>query len=119
VDYRIVNKNDKRYIEYTSKEMQISSEQDVLDIIGSCMGHRCNYVMLHDEVFSEDFFNLRTGLAGTMLQKLINYNIRAAAIIANEEKIKGRFGEMVFEANKGNDFRVFKNVTEAENWLLS
>ncbi|HCQ90384.1 MAG TPA: DUF4180 domain-containing protein [Clostridium sp.] len=119
MDYRIVNKNDKRYIEYISKEMQISSEQDVLDIIGSCMEHSCNYVMLHGEVFSEDFFNLRTGLAGTMLQKLINYNIRAAAIIANEEKIKGRFGEMVFEANKGNDFRVFKNVTEAENWLLS
>lgn len=119
MDYRIVNKNDKRYIEYTSNGKKISSEEDVLDIIGSCMEHRCNYVMLHYEVFSEDFFNLRTGLAGIMLQKLINYNIRAAAIIANEEKIKGRFGEMVFEVNKGNDFRVFKDVTEAENWLLS
>ncbi|WP_461612064.1 DUF4180 domain-containing protein [Clostridium sp. Marseille-QA1073] len=119
MDYRIVNKNDKTYIEYIPKGKKIFSEQDVLDIIGSCMEHRCNYLMLHGEVFSEDFFNLRTGLAGTMLQKLINYNIRAAAIISNEEKIKGRFGEMVFEANKGNDFRVFKDVIEAENWLLS
>ncbi len=119
LNYKIVNKNDKSYIEYISSEVQISSEEDVLDIVGTCFGNSCNYVMLHGEVLSEDFFNLKTKVAGMMLQKFINYHIKVAAILPSDEKIKGRFGEMVSETNKGNDFRVFKNVEEAEKWLLA
>ncbi|WP_032123113.1 DUF4180 domain-containing protein [Clostridium amazonitimonense] len=119
MNYKIVNKNHKRYIEYTSEGIQLSSEQDVLDIIGSCMENRCDYLMLHGETLSEDFFNLRTGFAGMALQKFINYHIKVAIILNNEEKFNDRFKEMVIEANKGNHFRTFKNIADAEIWISS
>jgi hypothetical protein len=31
----------------------------------------------------------------------------------------GKFKELVMESNKRNDFRVFYNKEDAENWLLS
>lgn len=119
LNYKIVDKNDKKYIEYVSAEIKLSSEEDVLDIVGTCFGDNCSHVILHGEVLSEDFFNLKTKVAGMMLQKFINYHIKVAVILPNDEKIKGRFGEMVSETNKGKDFRVFKNVEEAEKWLLA
>jgi hypothetical protein len=68
---------------------------------------------------SEDFFKLKTGIAGNMLQKFINYRIKTAAIIPDAMVHKGKFKEMVSEANKGNHFRVFDNIEAAEIWLLS
>ena len=35
----------------------------------------------------------------------------------NEERYNDRFKEMIMEANKGNNFRTFKNVAEAESWI--
>jgi hypothetical protein len=30
----------------------------------------------------------------------------------------GKFKELMAESNKGNDYRLFNDVAEAENWLL-
>ncbi|CAK4869389.1 unnamed protein product [Aphanomyces euteiches] len=75
--------------------------------------------MLHEEALTEEFFKLKTGLAGKVLQKLVNYHIKTAAVITKEQTIKGRAKEMLAESNKGHDFRAFASVAEAENWLLN
>jgi len=38
-------------------------------------------------------------------------------IIEDEEKLNERFKEMIMEANKGNHFRTFKNIADAEIWI--
>lgn len=118
MNYRVVEKDNKRYIEFASDEVAISKEQHALDLISVCMENGIELIIIYEEVLSEDFFNLKTGLAGAILQKLMNYHVKAALVIKNEEKIAGRFREMVIEANKGNDFRVYQNLMEAESWLL-
>lgn len=75
--------------------------------------------MLGSEVLDENFFKLRTGLAGQVLQKFVNYQVKVAIILSGEQKIEGKFKELIAESNKGNDFRIFCNPTEAENWLLN
>ncbi|KNF07631.1 hypothetical protein CLPU_14c00490 [Gottschalkia purinilytica] len=119
MNYRVVKKDNKKYINYTSCETKICSEQDVLDLISICFENNSDILILHVETVSEDFFNLKTRLAGTMLQKFMNYNIKLAIILDNEEKFNDRFKEMIIEANKGNHFRIFKNISEAESWILS
>lgn len=116
MNYEIVERNNKQYIYINS---QLSSEEDVLDIIGICMGNNINFLMFNNEALTEDFFNLKTGLAGMALQKFMNYHIKVAAIIEDENKIQGRFRELLVEVNRGNDFRVFKNIEDAETWLLN
>jgi PadR family transcriptional regulator, regulatory protein AphA len=118
MNYRVVEKDAKKYIEYVSLETPLSTERDVLDIISACFENNIQYLIIHADVLSEDFFKLKTGLAGMMLQKFVNYHIKAAVVINSEQRITGKFGEMLVEANKGNDFRVFKDTTEAEKWLL-
>jgi DNA-binding PadR family transcriptional regulator len=119
MNYKVIDRDNQKYIECDSVETPISSEQDALDLIAACWENDTSLVMLHSEVLAEDFYKLRTGLAGQVLQKFMNYRIKVAVIITDDQKIKGKFKELIAEANKRNDFRVFNNIVEAENWLLS
>lgn len=119
MNYRVVNKNNNKYIEFASDLSKLSSEQDVLDHISICMENDVYTIVLHSNVLSEDFFNLKTGLAGMTIQKFINYNVKTAIVIEDEEKLNERFKEMIMEANKGNHFRTFKNIEDAEIWILN
>lgn len=53
---------------------------DVLDLIGSAIGHGAELVMLPAERLPDEFFTLRTGLAGEVAQKFVNYRIRLAIV---------------------------------------
>lgn len=117
MNYKIVNKNNNKYIEFASDLKKLSSEQDVVDCISICMENNIYTIMLHSNALSEDFFNLKTRLAGMALQKFINYHVKVAVIIEDEKMLNERFKEMIMEANKGNDFRAFKNIQDAESWI--
>lgn len=119
MNYKVIEKSNNKYIKYTSAETLLRTEQDALDLIAACFENEAHLLMLDAEVLSDDFYKLRTGLAGMVLQKFINYRVKVAVIITGEMEIKGKFRELLVESNKGNDFRVFDNITEAENWLLS
>jgi PadR family transcriptional regulator AphA len=60
---------------------------------------------------------LKSGQAGMVLQKLVNYQIKTAAVLSRDQ-IRGKFGEFVAETNRGHHFRVFFDRQEAESWLL-
>jgi PadR family transcriptional regulator, regulatory protein AphA len=107
MNYSVVTIGDKKYVECVSSEIQLMSDHDT------------GLLMIHGEVLSEDFFKLSTGVAGAMLQKLVNYQVRTAVIISDELASRGRFGEMVLESNKGSHFRFFSTKEEAENWLIN
>jgi len=118
MNYRLIEKGHNKYIECASVETSLHNEQDALDLIAACIENSTYLLLLHAQVFSDDFFNLKSGLAGNVLQKFINYRVKTAAIISSELKVKGKFKEMLAESNQGNDFRVFDNVADAETWLL-
>lgn len=119
MNYKVIEKDDKRYIEFASSEVQIRSEKDAIDIISACFENDVCLIMLHSEALDDDFFKLRTGVAGAILQKFVNYRFKVALVVSDDEKIKGKFKELLAETNKGNDYRVFNSKTDAEKWLLS
>jgi DNA-binding PadR family transcriptional regulator len=118
MNYQIIEIESKKYIELISATEPLSTENDALDLIALCWEHEINAIMIHYAALSGDFFKLRTKVAGNIIQKFINYSIKAAAIIPQETIEKGRFKEMALETNKGNHFRLYKSKEEAENWLL-
>ena len=115
MDYKIVEKMNKKYIEINQ---EINTEDDVLDIIGICMSNDTKLLVLREGAFSEKFINLKSGLAGIVLQKFINYHIKVSAIIEDEFKNNKRFQELVYVLNKSNNFKVFNNSVSAVNWIL-
>lgn len=118
MNYRVVEYKEVRYIECLAGDGRIESECDALDLIGICGEHVTHRLLLHEENLSEDFFNLKTGLAGAVLQKLINYWVKTAAVLPPERANAGRFGEMVLEANRSSQhFHVFADRQAAADWL--
>ncbi|MDK8183349.1 DUF4180 domain-containing protein [Paenibacillus sp. UMB4589-SE434] len=116
--YHVREKENKKYIELISTTEPLSTENDALDLIAICWEHEANALMVHYATISADFFKLKTKVAGNMIQKFINYGIKAAVIIPPETIQKGRFKEMAMETNKGNHFRLYESIEEAETWLL-
>ena len=118
VNYKIIAINGKKYIECASAEKPIRTEQNALDLISACFENDTNFLLIQAQALADDFFQLRTGLAGSVLQKFINYKIKVAVVMTDQQRVKGKFKEFITEANKGNSVRVFSNKEEAGNWLL-
>ncbi|QFY10506.1 DUF4180 domain-containing protein [Nonomuraea phyllanthi] len=54
--------------------------QDALDLIGEAFGSGVRWVAIPVERLHEDFFALRTGVAGEIAQKFVNYGIGLAVV---------------------------------------
>ncbi|MGX9755395.1 DUF4180 domain-containing protein [Clostridioides difficile] len=116
MNYDIREQKGKKYVFVDSK---FSNEEEIMDIISLCMEHGTDYLMFSNNSLTDDFFNLKTGLAGTILQKFINYKIQAVAIADDKTKINKRFSELMLELNKSNNFRIFDNFEDAKNYILN
>ena len=118
MEWKCVVNNDKKYVECTYAANPLGSEQDALDLIALCGDNDTNLLMLHERALSEDFFKLKTKIAGAMLQKFSNYRMKVALVISKDITGKGKFKELTSEANRGNQFRVFSTREDAEVWLV-
>lgn len=118
MNYQIREINNKKYIEVISATELLSTENDVLDLIALCWEHDTSLIMIHSTALSQDFFNLKTKVAGNFIQKFINYNIKVVTIIQQETIQNNRFKEMAMEINKSSHFRMYESKDDAEKWLL-
>lgn len=115
MEYASINKNGQVYIIVTGG--QIKTEEDGLDLVSACVEQRTNLLILPAACLSEDFLYFSTRVAGLVLQKLRNYNIKAVAIL-DARNTSQRFKEFLSESNKGQEFRIYDNFEGAEAWLL-
>ncbi|MDX3237635.1 DUF4180 domain-containing protein [Streptomyces sp. ME03-5709C] len=81
----------------------ISDVQDALDLIGSAY-HRAEVVALPVARLDERFFALRTGLAGEIMQKFVNYRVRLAVVgdVSAYTAASTAFRDLVRECNHGD-----------------
>ena len=114
---RLINLPTRCYVECSAGDGFLDSEAIALDLVVACGEGGTQALMIQAGVLTEAFFNLRTGLAGSILQKFANYHIRAAWVLTPELVNQGRFREMALESNRGNQFRFFYDRVQAEQWL--
>ena len=93
----------------------IQRPADVLGLVAADVSS----VLILAEHFPPAFFDLTTGFAGELLQKLENYGIRVAAVFPSEDGYSQRFREFLVEARRGPRFRAFASREDAERWLAS
>jgi hypothetical protein len=110
-----VQKNGKDYVKVISGK--INEEKDGLALVSACIENDTNRLLLPPEALSDAFYDLSTQLTGLVLQKLVNYRIRAAAVIESA-KVRGKFKDFMIETNRGQMFRLFEDFKQAEDWLL-
>jgi PadR family transcriptional regulator AphA len=114
----LVEKHGCRFIEGSATERFIQREEDAVTLIGLCGERSAERLLLYAGNLSESFFDLKSGLAGAILQKFVNYHVKVALVISSE-LVQGRLKEYILEANRGNQFRAFQEKSAAEIWLTS
>lgn len=106
----------KHTINICSPGQFIRKEQDILDLIAVCGENDSNLVVLQADNFAPEFYDLKSGLAGTIFQKFSNYLI-TAAIVGDFTNVSQRFRELIGECNRGKQIRFFENTEQATEWL--
>jgi len=118
VNYKVTESDGLKYIECVSGDVLFTDESDALEAVVFCHENNTNMLLLFAECISDDFFKLSTGLAGAIIQKLVNYGVQTALVASDEIVNQGKFSEMVSEANRGRQFRTFPNRIDAERWFV-
>ena len=86
----------------------IANTQNLLDIVSDVSSKR---IAVKRENISEDFYDLRTGLAGEILQKVSNYHL-CIGIIGDFSDITSKsFRDFIYESNETRQI-VFKSSIE-------
>jgi hypothetical protein len=88
--------------ELTDDKFIIKEVQDALDLIGELGDHNCNRIIIRQNNFHEDFFRLKTKLAGDILQKFSNYNFKLAVTGDFAKYGSKSLIDFIRESNKGN-----------------
>lgn len=96
----------------------IESPSDALDLIMNARyATDAKAIILDSEVLSPDFFELSTGLAGEILQKCINYEMKLAILGDYSDVTEGALHDFILESNRGADFCFLQDEEEALDWL--
>ena len=70
-----------KIVEVVSDDIIIQDEQDVLDLMANIdYLYEARKIVLRKHHLCDDFFILRTGIAGGIMQKFSNYRVRAAIV---------------------------------------
>lgn len=99
----------------------IARESDALDLIGETYGSDVAWVAIPLGRLSEAFFELRSGLAGAVLQKLTNYRLRVAIVgdVARHGEASKAFADFVTESNRGSHVWFVHDEAELEARLAA
>ena len=91
----------------------LRSGQDVLDLLAHLYGSEARRILLREEQFDPAFFDLRTGVAGDITQKFVNYHLKVA-IVGDFEKYSSKaLADFIREANQGKQLFFTASVSEA------
>ncbi|MFF1401828.1 DUF4180 domain-containing protein [Streptomyces sp. NPDC058294] len=97
----------------------LDGESAALDLIGDAYGHDVQLVALPVERIADDFFRLRSGVAGAVVQKFVSYRLRLAVLgdisghVANSTALR----DFVYECNQGRQLWFLADAAELDTRL--
>lgn len=110
--------NGIRSAHVTSDEVLIRDAQSALDLIATVRYESgCDRIALEKQTLDESFFVLRTGVAGEVLQKFINYHAKLAIIGDHTHYTSKPLKDLIFECNRGRDIFFVATPEEAAEKL--
>jgi len=115
---QVIQTSQGNYLLSDPENGNLSSERDILDLMGLFGDVGSNLLLISDGALHPDFFDLSTGLAGEISLKLSTYRVKTAIVVDLESIPSLRFREWAGECNKGREIRFCANLQDAEEWLL-
>lgn len=107
------NINQTQIAEVLSDDILIATANEGLELLGNLYYQGFDKVILHEKNLHADFFDLKTGIAGEVLQKFANYRVDLA-IVGDFSKYKSKsFQDFVLESNPKSHINFVSSVAEA------
>lgn len=98
----------------------LADANDVGRLIEDCFSSGSRTALLYAENLPLKFFDLSSGQAGTILQKLRSYQVRLAVVAPKERVVPSpRFNEMAAQERKSGQFALFETRDAAAAWLVT
>jgi len=109
-----ISANEKTVALVESEEMLVSNVQSALDLMATVRYETdADCLILPKTALDERFFVLRSGLAGDILQKFVNYQM-ALAIVGDFSGYTSKpMRDFIYESNQGNHVFFVSNLSEA------
>ena len=108
--------NGKDIIAMRDEDVVINNAQDFLELMMNLPSER---IVFYKENFDESFFDLRTGLAGEILQNVSNYSRRLGIVGDYSRYASHSLNNFMYESNNGNQVLFVDSLDEALRRLSS
>ena len=117
---RLVEEEGFNIVEGSPGASFMRKAEDATILLETCFSHGTLNALLYAENLPDEFFDLSSGQAGAILQRLRNYGIRLAVVYPpRTQRFSTHFGEMLAEEQKGRFFGVFPHRDAARDWLAA
>lgn len=85
-------------------EIVVEDVQSALDLMANVNYETgCDRIVISKSLLSEPFFDLKTHLAGEILQKFVNYRVKLAIVGDFSGYTSQSLKDFIYESNNGND----------------
>jgi hypothetical protein len=105
--------NNKKVAEVLPGIVIISNSEEILELIVEAGYEDSIALILHSENLHENFFDLKTGLAGEILQKFSNYRMKLSIIGDFSEYKSKSLQDFIRESNRTRIISFVKSLDEA------
>ncbi|MDX6235254.1 MAG: hypothetical protein QOG10_69 [Kribbellaceae bacterium] len=92
----------------------LRDDQGAVDLIAAASGHRADWVAVPVDRLPPEFFRLRSGVAGAIVQKFVNYRTGLAVVgdVTAHVAASDAFRDWVRETNRGRDIWFVVDLAE-------
>lgn len=105
--------NETAIAEVTSDQILIHTPDDGLQLMVDLYYQGYGEMILHARNITPEFFDLKTGIAGEILQKFTTYRVRLA-IVGDFTRYESKsLRDFIFESNNGRQVNFVPSVEEA------
>jgi hypothetical protein len=110
----ITGSGDDAVAEIISDGVVIRSVDDALDLMANCSYQGAMKMIIREEHLLPEFFDLKTGIAGEILQKFSNYRTQLAIVGDFSKYTSKSLRDFIYESNKGGRIFFGSSVEEAK-----
>jgi hypothetical protein len=100
-------------VEATPGDALMRRAQDATLILEACFSAGARAALVYPETLTAAFFDLSSGEAGEILEKMRRFHVRLAIVCPrNTVRVSSRFSEIL-----SDDLRLFETRDDARRWL--
>jgi len=99
----------------------IRNASDAVDLIAAASSHAAAWIAIPVARLHPDFFRLKTGMAGEILQKFVTYHLPVVVIgdISSHISESAALRDFVYECNRGREIWFAASAAEFQQRLLT